>query len=56
MKNDILLNELAQRIFDIDPWGALNEDADPVSIAESIKSDPLPVIEYLVSLVEDLQA
>lgn len=54
--NEILRSELAQRIFDIDPWGARNEDATPESIAESIKNDPLPIIQYLVELVEDYQS
>ena len=54
--NDILRSELAQRIFDIDPWNARNEDATPELIADSIKADPLPVIQYLVELVEELQA
>jgi len=54
--NEILRNELAQRIYDIDPWNARNEDATPENIAASIKDDPLPVIQYLVELVEELQA
>ena len=53
---NIITQELAQRIYDIDPWGAMNEDATPESIAASIKDDPLPVIQYLVELVEELQA
>ncbi len=46
---------IAQRVFDIDPWGARNEDATPESIAESIKDDPLPVIQYLLEVIEELQ-
>ena len=45
---------IAQRIYDIDPWGARNEDATPETIAESIKSDPLPVIEYLLDVIDGM--
>lgn len=48
------LNELAQRVFDVDPWEARNNDATPESIAESIKNDPLPVIEYLLDVIEGI--
>jgi len=47
---------IAQRIYDIDPWGARNEDATPETIAESIKDDPIPVIMYLLETIEELQA
>jgi len=50
------IRDIAQRIYDIDPWNARNEDATPESIAESIKNDPLPVIQYLIEVIEDLQA
>lgn len=48
-------NQLAQRIYDItDPWD--RDEATPENIAHDIKTDPLAVIEYLINLVEDLQA
>ena len=50
------LMSIAQRIYDIDPWGARNEDATPETIAESIKDDPIPVIMYLLETIEELQA
>lgn len=47
--------QLAQRIFDLlDPWD--RDDATPESIAEDIKKSPLETIEFLINLVEDLQA
>jgi len=52
----ILTNELAQRIYDIDPYEAQDADQTPESIADLITSDPLTVIEFLVDMVEDLQA
>ena len=56
MTEKILRDELAQRIFDIDRWNAINEDATHEIIAESIERDPLPVSQYLLEMVEDLQA
>ena len=47
-------NELAQRVFDIDPWEARENNATPETIAESIKNDPLPVIEYLLDVIEGI--
>ena len=47
--------QLAKRIYEIlDPWD--RDDATPESIAEDIKNDPLETIEFLINLVEDLQA
>jgi len=52
----ILTNELAQRIYDIDPYEAQDADETPETIAESITQDPLTVIKFLVDMIEDLQA
>lgn len=53
MKNEILINELAQRIIDIDFYGARDADETPETIAETIKNDPLGVIQWLVELLEE---
>lgn len=52
----IITNELAQRIYDIDPYEAQDNDETPETIAAAIQSDPLAIINYLVSIVEELQA
>ena len=51
-----LTNELAQRIYDIDPYEAQDNDETPETIADTIYQDPLAIISYLVELVEELQA
>lgn len=48
--------QLAQRIYDIDPYEAQDNDDTPETIATTIKEDPLYIIEYLINIVEDLQA
>lgn len=52
----VLVNELANRIIDLDFYGARDAEQTPESIADLITSDPLTVIEFLVDMVEDLQA
>ena len=52
----ILTKELAQRIYDIDPYEAQDADETPETIADKLYQDPLTVISWLVDLVEDLQA
>lgn len=49
-------DELAQRIYDLDVYEAWDADQMPDTIADMIYNDPLSVIEYLVSMVEDMQA
>lgn len=56
MTEKILRDELAQRIYDLDTYEAIDTDTTPEDIADSIQNDPLTVIGYLVELVEDLQA
>ena len=48
--------DLAQRIIDIDPYGARDAEETPETIAEKIKTDPETIIEYLLDIIEDLQA
>ena len=48
--------QLAQRIYDIDPYEAQDADETPETIATTIKEDPLYVIEYLINWIDDLQA
>ena len=58
MKNydEILKYELAQRILDIDPYGARDCDETLSTITARIENDPLSIINYLVEIVEDLQS
>lgn len=48
--------ELANRIFDLDPYGAMDADATPESIEQEIKNDPESVIKYLLDYIDELQA
>lgn len=48
--------ELAQRIIDIDFYGARDAEATPESIANDIKTNPEAVISFLLDMIEDYQA
>ena len=48
--------DIANRIIDLDPYGARDAEETPESIAEKIKTDPESIILYLLEVVEDLQA
>ena len=48
--------DLAERIVNIDPWGARDAEETPETIAEKIKTDPETIIAYLLEVIEDYQA
>lgn len=49
--------ELANRLYNIlDYYELRDTDATPGSIAADIDSDPEKIIEYLLTIIEDLQA
>lgn len=50
------LQELAQRVIDLDFYGARDAEATEYTIANDIENDPEKVIEYLLNIIEDLQA
>lgn len=58
MKNTEYINRLAlaSRIIDVDYWGARDAEATEYTIANDIENDPEKVIEYLLNIIEDLQA
>ena len=46
---------LGQRIIDIDYYNAINHEETPETIARAIEKDPIAIIEYLLSIIEDYQ-
>ena len=48
--------ELANRIYDLDPYGMRDAEATPEKIEQDIKNDPETVINYLLDMIDDLQA
>lgn len=48
--------ETAQRIIDVDYYGAMDASATALSVAQDISKEPLTVINYLLDVIEDLQA
>lgn len=50
------LFRVAQRIIDVDYYGAQDADATTETIAHDIENDPLTVLEYLLDIIDDLQA
>lgn len=53
---EIDLSELAQRIYDLDPYEMRNNDATPESIENEICEDPRATINYLLDIIDELQA
>ena len=53
---EILTNELAQRLYDLDTYAAWDEDETPETLAWRIKEYPLDVMSHLIGIVEDLMA
>ena len=53
---EVLKNELAARIIDLDFYGARDAEATPETVAADIELNPLAVIGYLVNMCEDLQS
>ena len=55
-KNMTNIEKLAQRIIDLDFFGARDADATPETVADDIRNNPAAVIEYLLDMIDDLQA
>ena len=55
MNNTDLL-ELANRVIDTDFYGMRDAGATPETVADDIKNNPAAVIEYLLDMIDDLQA
>ena len=50
------IEEIAQRLYDLDPYGARDNDETIESIADTINSDPAAIIAYLLDIIDELQA
>ncbi len=46
------LNEIANRIINTDFYGMMDADATPESVIESIMTEPIEVINYLLNIIE----
>lgn len=55
LQNNALM-DTARRVFDVDYYGAMDADETPETIAETIKNEPLTVINFLLDMIDDLQA
>lgn len=55
MDNYKLMNT-ARRVLNVDYYGAMDADETPETIAETIKNEPLTVINFLLDMIDDLQA
>lgn len=49
------IKELAQRLYDLDIYNAMDNDETPHDIVVTLTQNPLIVIDYLVHQVEELQ-
>ena len=46
---------LGQRIIDIDYYNAIDHEETPETIARTIQNNPIVIIEYLLSIIEEYQ-
>lgn len=46
---------LGQRIIDIDYYNAIDHEETPETIARKIENNPIVIIEYLLSIIEEYQ-
>ena len=50
------LMDTARRVLNVDFYGAMDAGETPETIAETIKNDLLTVINFLIDIIDDLQA
>lgn len=50
------IKELAQRIYDIDVYEMRNNDTTTEDIEKDIISNPTEIINYLLDIIDELQA
>lgn len=55
LQNNALM-DTARRVLNVDFYGAMDADETPETIAETIKNEPLTVINFLLDMIDDLQA
>lgn len=46
---------LAEKILDLDPYGARDADATEESVIQDMLNDPLTVISYLIDYIDEMQ-
>lgn len=51
--NDTIIKQLSERLYNLDIFGARDAEETPETIAETLKSDPLTVVEYLLDMIEE---
>ena len=50
------IQDLANRIYQLDVYEMRNNDTTPDDIAEAIRESPAETIKYLLDIIDDLQA
>lgn len=45
----------AERLYNLDVYNALDYDETPETIADTIKSDPVAIINHLLDIIDELQ-
>ena len=49
------MQDLAERIYNLDIFGFQDSDGSPEAIAEAIKTEPETVIKYLLDYIEEIE-
>jgi hypothetical protein len=48
--------ELAERVYNVDPYEAMNNDETPATLAEAIRTNPAGIIRFLLDVIDEYQA
>ena len=50
------IEQTAKRVIDVDFYGARDAEATPETVTSDIINEPLTVINFLLDMIDDLQA
>lgn len=48
--------ELAERVYNVDPYEARNNDETPATLAEAIRTNPNGIIRFLLDVIDNYQS
>jgi len=52
---DYQIGLIAEKLIDLDPFGARDADATKESVIHDIETDPVSIISYLLDYIDELQ-
>jgi hypothetical protein len=53
---DLEILELAERVYGVDIYEAMNNDETPATLAEAIRTNPAGIIRFLLDVIDNYQS